>query len=88
MLAEAHADGKFKSKPPRVKWRLQIAWYRPIRTSKGKSRRHRGMGWCDKESRSGCMVKVGLQWFYIYHLIFCDFIGNRKAISLFYKDSF
>lgn len=29
MLAEAHARGKFKSKPPKVKWRLHIAWYQP-----------------------------------------------------------
>lgn len=40
MLAETNADGKVKSKPPRVKWRLQIAWYRPW---KGKGRRHRSL---------------------------------------------
>lgn len=69
MLAEIHAGGKVKSKPPRVKWKLQIAWYRPIRTWKGKWRRHKSIGWCDKESRSGCMVKVGLWWVYGLHTL-------------------
>lgn len=39
------------------------------------------MGWCDKESRSVCMAKVGLQWVYVFSVTLPE-IGKQSVLQV------